>query len=88
MARGQGLAARLRHRHALAGVVFTARFVVQQWLYDGDHTGWLAFARIAMGYPLYGLAGLVVLWAVRRSDRRLKVLAEQRSVQQRSTEGA
>nr|WP_246382077.1 DUF3159 domain-containing protein [Prauserella isguenensis] len=60
---------------ALAAV-FAARFVVQQWLYDEDHTGWLAFAKIAMGYPLYGLALLVVVWAVRRSDRRLKHLRE------------
>lgn len=61
---------------ALAAV-FAARFVVQRWLYDEDLTGWLAFAKIAMGYPLYGLALLVVVWAVRRSDRRLKnVLVE------------
>jgi hypothetical protein len=59
---------------ALAAV-FAARFVVQRWLYDEDLTGWLAFAKIAMGYPLYGLALLVVVWAVRRSDRRLKELA-------------
>ncbi|GAA1225248.1 hypothetical protein GCM10009676_03820 [Prauserella halophila] len=60
---------------ALAAV-FAARFIVQRWLYDEDHTGWLAFAKIAMGYPLYGLALLVVVWAVRRSDRRLKHLRE------------
>ncbi|MFF1923872.1 DUF3159 domain-containing protein [Streptomyces sp. NPDC058221] len=59
---------------ALVGV-FAARFVVQQWLYDGDRTGWLAVARIAMGYPLLALAFLVVLWAARRSGRRLKALA-------------
>lgn len=56
---------------ALASV-FAARFVVQRWLYDEDQTGWLAFAKIAMGYPLWGLALLVVVWAVRRSDARLK----------------
>ncbi|MGW0161940.1 DUF3159 domain-containing protein [Mycobacterium sp. NPDC003323] len=50
-------------------VLFAARFVVQQWLYDGGHTGWLAFARIAMGYPLLGVALLVVFWAVRRANR-------------------
>nr|WP_245959915.1 DUF3159 domain-containing protein [Prauserella flavalba] len=58
---------------ALAAV-FAARFVVQRWLYEEDYTGWLAFAKIAMGYPLYGLALLVVVWAVRRSDKRLKEL--------------
>ena len=56
--------------------VFGARFIVQRWLYNADYTGWLAFAKIAMGYPLYGLGLLVVVWAVRRSDKRLKVLEE------------
>lgn len=63
---------------ALAAV-FGARFVVQRWLYDADYTGWLAFAKLAMGYPLYGLALLVVVWAVRRSDKRLKELEEARN---------
>ena len=57
-------------------LIFGARFVVQRWLYQEDYTGWLAFAKIAMGYPLYGLGLLVVVWAVRRSDKRLKALAE------------
>ncbi|WP_199432017.1 DUF3159 domain-containing protein [Qaidamihabitans albus] len=60
---------------ALAAV-FAARFVVQRWLYDENYTGWLAFAKIAMGYPLYALALLVVVWAVRRSDKRLKEISE------------
>jgi hypothetical protein len=50
--------------------VFAARFVVQDSLYDAGSTGWLAFARIAMGYPLLALALLVVYWAVRRANRR------------------
>ncbi|GAA1699217.1 membrane protein [Mycolicibacterium murale] len=54
--------------------VFAARFVVQNWLYDTDSTGWLAVARIAMGYPLTALALVVVVWAVRRSDRQLSAL--------------
>ncbi|WP_328607994.1 DUF3159 domain-containing protein [Amycolatopsis sp. NBC_00345] len=57
-------------------LIFAARFVVQRWLYQSDYTGWLAFAKIAMGYPLYGLGLLVVVWAVRRSDKRLKAFAE------------
>uniref|UniRef100_A0AAU3GRN9 DUF3159 domain-containing protein n=1 Tax=Streptomyces sp. NBC_01401 TaxID=2903854 RepID=A0AAU3GRN9_9ACTN len=52
--------------------VFAARFLVQQWLYEEDATGWLAFAKIAMGYPLLALALLVVLWAARSSGKRLK----------------
>jgi Protein of unknown function (DUF3159) len=51
-------------------LVFTARFVVQRWLYDTDQTGWLAVARIGMGYPLMGLALLVTVWAVRQ-ERKL-----------------
>ncbi|OZM74674.1 hypothetical protein CFN78_05730 [Amycolatopsis antarctica] len=62
---------------ALAAV-FAARFVVQRWLYEEDYTGWLAFAKIAMGFPLYGLALLVVVWAVRKSDKRLKALEADR----------
>lgn len=51
--------------------LFTARFVVQQWLYDGGFSGWLALARIAMGYPLLGVVSVVVYWAVRRANRRI-----------------
>ncbi|OAT68953.1 hypothetical protein AWB85_23260 [Mycobacteroides immunogenum] len=50
--------------------VFASRFVVQQWLYAQDSVGWLAVARIAMGYPLLGVTLLVVIWAVRRSRSR------------------
>lgn len=56
--------------------VFTARFVVQNWLYDADSTGWLAFARIAMGYPLTALALVVVVWAIRRSGHHLDEQAD------------
>ncbi|NGO80302.1 DUF3159 domain-containing protein [Streptomyces sp. YC504] len=70
-----------RHYYDIATLVltavFAARFVVQQWLYDQDSTGWLAFAKIAMGYPLLALALLVVLWAGRRSHQRLSALAAQ-----------
>lgn len=38
---------------ALWVVMCAARFVVQRWLYDTDQVGWLAVARIAMGYPLF-----------------------------------
>ncbi len=48
--------------------VFGARFVVQSWLYNNDQTGWLAAARIAMGWPLTGLALLITVWVVRRAD--------------------
>lgn len=65
---------------ALAAV-FGARFIVQKWLYEEDQTGWLAVAKIGMGLPLFALALLVIVWAIRRSDKRLhETLAlEQRS---------
>jgi hypothetical protein len=70
---------RSRFRYHLAtlafAAVFGARFVVQNWLYDADSTGWLAIARIAMGYPLSGLALLVAVWAVRRSRRDVTIPA-------------
>ncbi|WP_415975178.1 DUF3159 domain-containing protein [Rhodococcus sp. 077-4] len=53
--------------------VFGARYIVQSQLYDTDQTGWLAVARIGMGWPLTGVALLVTLWAVRSADRALDV---------------
>lgn len=79
--RGQGWRA---HRPSRLGydiatlvlaAVFASRFVVQNWLHAEDATGWLAFARIAMGYPLTAAALVVVVWAIHRSDRHLKALA-------------
>jgi hypothetical protein len=68
--RAQPVAVRAFDVATLAWIgVFGARFVVQQWLYGNDQTGWLAVARIGMGLPLYGLALLVTFWAIRRSDR-------------------
>lgn len=49
-------------------LVFGARYLVQSELYDADQTGWLAAARIGMGWPLTGLVLLVTIWAVRRAD--------------------
>ncbi|MBF6463987.1 DUF3159 domain-containing protein [Nocardia beijingensis] len=48
-------------------MVFGARYLVQSQLYDTDRTGWLAFARIAMGWPLTAVALGVTIWAVRRA---------------------
>lgn len=60
-------------------LVFASRFIVQRWLYNEDLTGWLAAAKIGMGFPLWGLALLVVVWAVRRSDKRLEVALEEKA---------
>ncbi|WP_234010514.1 DUF3159 domain-containing protein, partial [Streptomyces sp. SPB074] len=62
--------------------VLAARFVVRQWLHDHDSTGWLAFARLAMGYPLLALALLAVVWAVRRATKRSAALRETRPGQE------
>jgi Protein of unknown function (DUF3159) len=59
-----------------AALIFFARFVVQRWLYDEGQTGWLAFARIAMGYPLTALAVIVAVWAVARAGHRMRDLKQ------------
>lgn len=53
--------------------LFLSRGVVQLTLYRHDATGWLAFARVAMGYPLYIVAVAAGYWVVRRARRRLPV---------------
>jgi len=56
-----------------------ARFVVQRGLYDANETGWLAAARLAMGYPLtIAVLAVTVLWVrrVRRREEELLVATE------------
>jgi hypothetical protein len=50
-------------------LVFAARLVVQGMLYNADATTWLGIARLAMGYPLVGIALLGTVWAVARARR-------------------
>lgn len=50
-------------------LVFAARFVVQRLLYDANQTGWLAVARIAMGWPLTVAAALVTYVAIKSVQR-------------------
>jgi hypothetical protein len=52
-------------------LVFASRFVVQRHLYDLDQTGWLGVARIAMGWPLTGVAALVTYLAIRVAQRAI-----------------
>nr|WP_036467140.1 DUF3159 domain-containing protein [Mycobacterium genavense] len=52
-------------------LVFGARFVVQRLLYDADQTGWLAAARIGMGWPLTALAALATYVAIRAAQRAI-----------------
>ena len=53
----------------LWALVFVARVVVQGLLYRDDAETWLGVARLAMGYPLVGLALLGTVLAVRRARR-------------------
>lgn len=48
-------------------LVFVARLVVQGLLYQADEATWLGIARLAMGYPLIGIALLGTIWAVSRA---------------------
>ncbi|MDO5075665.1 DUF3159 domain-containing protein [Corynebacterium sp.] len=67
---------RARRAYAIATIgwtlVFAARFVVQNWLYQSDATTALAVTRIAMGWPLTGLVLLLSVWAVRRAREALE----------------
>jgi len=54
-----------------ATLVFLSRGIVQATLYHRNATGWLAFARIAMGYPLFLAAVGVIFLLVGRARRRL-----------------
>lgn len=67
-------------------LVFFARFVVQRWLYDEDQVGWLAVARLGMGYPLMAIALLATVWAVRRADKRLKAAEEAHAAESEAEE--
>jgi len=50
-------------------VLFLSRGIVQALLYHHNATGWLAFARIAMGYPLFVIAVAAGWWVVSRARR-------------------
>jgi len=52
-------------------LVFGARYLVQQQLYDAGQTGWLGVARIGMGWPLTAVAGLVTYGAIKAAQRAI-----------------
>jgi hypothetical protein len=58
-----------------ATLMFLARGVVQLTLFEHNATGWLAVARILMGYPLYIAAIGFAFWVVRRARHRLSAEA-------------
>jgi hypothetical protein len=51
--------------------VFLARGFVQLTLFQHNATGWLAFARVAMGFPLWLLAVGFAFWVVRRARQEV-----------------
>ncbi|HVQ98783.1 MAG TPA: DUF3159 domain-containing protein [Mycobacterium sp.] len=52
-------------------LVFGSRFVVQRLLYEAHQTGWLGVARLAMGWPLAGVAALATYLAVKAARRAI-----------------
>ncbi len=53
-------------------LMFAGRFAVRQWLYVADSTTGLAIADTVTGFPLTALAAVAVVWAFRRSTRRMR----------------
>ncbi|WP_431309122.1 DUF3159 domain-containing protein [Gordonia prachuapensis] len=70
---------RTLHAYDLAtafwALVFAARYLTQSELYDHGSTGWLAVARIGMGWPLTALAVLATVLLVRRASKEEDRLA-------------
>lgn len=62
---------RLRRAYTWAtllwAAVFVARVALQGFLYWNNQATWLGIARLAMGYPLFGIALLGTIWAVSRA---------------------
>lgn len=53
-------------------LVFISRFLVQRHLYDADDVGMLGVARIAMGWPLTGVAAVITWLAIRAAQKALQ----------------
>jgi hypothetical protein len=56
--------------------VFLARGFVQLTLFRHNATGWLAFARVSMGFPLWLLAVGFGFWVVRRARAQEAAVAD------------
>ena len=56
-------------------LVFASRYVVQNHLYDSDEVGLLGVARIAMGWPLTGVAAIITYFAIRAAQKALRSAA-------------
>lgn len=81
---GDGMAWRKHRRTLIAydiatafwALVFFARYLAQSELYNHGSTGWLAAARIGMGWPLTAIAVLATVVLVRRAGRAEEEIAE------------
>jgi hypothetical protein len=60
---------------AAIALAHLAKFVVQQWLYVAGNVTALGIADTVMGAPLTIALALVVVWAFRRSTKRLRTTA-------------
>lgn len=58
-----------------ATAMFAARGAVQLSLFRENRTGWLAVAKLAMGYPLYVAVLAFAFWIVRRARQRQTAVA-------------
>ena len=58
-------------------LVFASRFVVQHELYDANRTGWLGFARIAMGWPLTAVAALATYLAIKAAQKAIHATSDE-----------
>jgi hypothetical protein len=45
-------------------LVFAARYLVQNYLYDTDQVGWLSAVRLLMGYPVFLIGIAISVWIV------------------------
>jgi len=86
--RTRGLLAAYAAATSVGALIFFARGVVQLTLFDHNQTGWLAFARIAMGYPLYIAAIGFGFLVVNRARRRLRTLDSVDSLDDGSAQSA
>lgn len=70
----------LRRAYTQATLLWTAMYAVktavQGLLYLNEQPGWLAVAKITMGYPLFAVVIAASLWLVRRAKRQMAGEAE------------
>lgn len=66
---------RLRRAYTLAtlwwSLAYAAKTGLQGLLYLQHQPGWLAVAKLSMGYPLFAVNVAATLWLVRRANRQL-----------------